>query len=116
MESNEPSDDLVNKIYETEPVSLDKVEEDSPETKPTPKTPKDKSQRKKRNSESERIRNTSIGSITSDEELLNSMTNKLSDSFGSDETWIKVISEISDDFRLHSVQHVLTLLFLCSGY
>ncbi|KAK6626719.1 hypothetical protein RUM44_009195 [Polyplax serrata] len=92
VESNEPSDDLVNKIYETEPVSLDKVEEDSPETKPTPKTPKDKSQRKKRNSESERIRNTSIGSITSDEELLNSMTNKLSDSFGSDETWIKVTS------------------------
>lgn len=62
-----PDDELVDMISKTEPVSLDNVMYDTPAKLTSSKTPKKKN-REKRNFGSGRTRNSSIGSITSEDE------------------------------------------------
>lgn len=92
-------DTFAELIYSKEPVSLDKVGgEEVTSTKTSLKTQKKKVQREKKMSESERVRNTSISSITSDEELLSSMDSKdskkdeINQVMNREESWIKVWS------------------------
>lgn len=91
--SDEPDDDLVDKIYNSEPVSLEKIEEESLEFQPILKASIEKSEEKKSN-ESERIRNFQVRTVTSNEEI-----NLLSKSFSEssdcknttdEEAWIMV--------------------------
>ncbi|KAL0275010.1 UNVERIFIED_CONTAM: hypothetical protein PYX00_003000 [Menopon gallinae] len=88
---NAPDDALVELINKTEPVSLDIAPDDTP-TKPNSKTPKKKS-REKRNSESGRTRNSSVGSITSEDEPEPlPVVDFCDDVDREEEAWVKVVN------------------------
>lgn len=88
-----PDDDLVDTIYCTEPVNLDSVQNDAQPLhtpKTVPKSVKKKPKDKKSN-ESERIRNLSTGSLTSDEDPISFSESTDLQKRKIEEAWVKVI-------------------------